>query len=121
MSLCLLIFASTFNTVLICVILFSLFQTPMYSLTDIMVTSYTEKYKLNYGNFKKFVALGWGIGVVIAVPFILIFGLKGFIICSIILVLYFIYITVKREEVKSSKPNFLRDFKISILIMSSCC
>lgn len=129
-SLFFLLFSQHYFGVLILVTLYAIFQSPMFGLGDMYVTSYTEKYELNYGKFKRFAALGWGIGVFFAIPFMIIWGYKGFLISAMLFVLITILMIAKTEEVRKEpgpKTSIKSDVKALLanreylLVLSVSC
>lgn len=98
-------FAESFAFVFVLAFIYALFQNPLYSFNDLYVTSYTNKYNLNYGHFRRFTAFGWGVAVFIALPFIYVFGLNGFIIAGMLFIGIYLYFLSKSEDCSSVKKS----------------
>lgn len=98
-------FAESFEVVFILVLIYGLFRAPLAGFSDMYVSSYTEKYELNYGSFRRYLSLGYGIALFFTLPTIYFFDLNGFLIATAFLTIIFICLVYKSEDVTREQNN----------------
>ncbi len=109
-----LLFVQNFVTVLAVVLMLSLCYCSYFSLSDNIITAYVYQHNLNYGSIRRYASLGYGMAMLIASPFIYLFGLNSFLIIVIISLLIAIWKISNVDYQPIDKPqdsSFKTDMK----------
>lgn len=128
MTSCLFLFISkNFMVYLIFVTMYYIFQAPNIGLIDNFLKLISEQKKLKFGTLRAFVSAGWGLGTILAIPFMYFFSEKSLIvlIIGLIILTFFainkVHITEPRiTEKKLFKWDLLKNRSFRKVLIMSC-
>lgn len=98
-------FIHSFVLVLFLVLLLSLCYCSFFSLSDNIITSYVYQNNLNYGSIRRLASLGYGMAMLIAMPFIYVWGMSAFLLVVIVVLMIAVIKIDNVDYVAIEKPH----------------
>lgn len=109
-----LVFVSSFKILVFIVLAISVVRIALFSLSDSLVMPFCIKYQQNYGEIRRGASLSFGSALIIATPFTMLLGIRGFLLLAFLCALICFYI-MQRFEYRPDKPkqnrNYVADVK----------
>lgn len=100
-----LLFSDSFVFVFFLILIYGIFQNPLFAINDMYVSSFTEHHDLNFGKFRRFFGLGWGAAVFFTLPAVYIFGPNGFLIAAMLYIIIYLICLLTTKDYSTAKKS----------------
>lgn len=105
---------SSFVPVALFVLIATIFRTPIPPMADNTIMSYCNRHNKNYGSFRIYASFGFGASMLLALPFMYLFGFRYFLIFTFICAFISYFNLSKIPTIKTKKDNdysYIKDLK----------
>ncbi len=109
----LLVFVSSFKILIFIVFAISVARIALFSLSDSLVMPFCIKYEQNYGEIRRGASLSFGSALIIATPFTMLLGTRGFLLLAFISAGICFYV-MRQFTYRPDKPKHSRNYAADV-------